>query len=116
MMLNIRAASFALAFSVIGVSASIAQSNLVDVMRRHGVDVKAGAFDVAFDAHAAPTIPVNPGSFAAPVAVLASTTGGERVDAILALGWGAEGATTRVRNVDGDAPRIEAVIAGLSAA
>ncbi|MFC4293701.1 histidine--tRNA ligase [Novosphingobium tardum] len=36
--------------------------------------------------------------------------------AILALGWGAEGATTRVRNVDGDAPRIEAVIAGLSAA
>jgi histidyl-tRNA synthetase len=31
--------------------------------------------------------------------------------AILALGWGDEGATTRLRNVDGDVARIEALIA-----
>jgi histidyl-tRNA synthetase len=31
--------------------------------------------------------------------------------AILALGWGDEGVTTRLRNVDGDVARIEALIA-----
>jgi histidyl-tRNA synthetase len=31
--------------------------------------------------------------------------------AILALGWGDEGLTTRLRNVDGDVARIEALIA-----
>src|SRR5689334_14883650 len=85
MMLSIRNAGLALAFSAIGVSA-IAQTSLVDVLRRHGVDVKAGKFDVAFDAHAAPSIPVTPGSFATPLAVLTSTTGAARIDGAYAFG------------------------------
>jgi hypothetical protein len=68
------------------VSSVIAQTSLVDVMRRHGVDVKAGSFDVAFDAHAAPSIPVTPGSFATPLAVLTSTTGAARIDGAYAFG------------------------------
>ena len=45
---------------------------LVDLLQRHGVQVKDGGFDAAFDAHAAPTVPVTPGSFATPLAVLTS--------------------------------------------
>ena len=46
--------------------------SLVELMQRHGVMVKAGGFDAAFDAYAAPTVPVTPGSFATPLAVLTS--------------------------------------------
>ena len=61
MMLRIwTAAALAVALPI----AAFAQTPLVDVMQRHGVEVKRGAFDVAFDAYAAPTIPVTPGSFA----------------------------------------------------
>ena len=52
-------AGLALAFLALGVSAASAQSMLVDVMQRHGVMVKAGEFDAAFDAHAEPTVPVD---------------------------------------------------------
>jgi hypothetical protein len=86
MMLSIHNASVALVLSVISVSAASAQTPLVDVMQRHGVEVKRGAFDVAFDAFATPTIPVTPGSFATPLAVLASTTGKERIDGAYAFG------------------------------
>jgi hypothetical protein len=83
---SIRTASLALAFSAISVSAAIAQTSLVDVMRRHGLDVKAGAFDVAFDGYASPTVPVTPGSFATPLAVLTSTTGKDQIDGAYAFG------------------------------
>lgn len=86
MMLSIRNAGLALAFSAIGVSSAVAQVSLVDVMRRHGVDVKAGAFDVPFDAYASPSVPVTPGSFATPLAVLTSTTGKEQIDGAYAFG------------------------------
>src|SRR4029453_15877119 len=59
---------------------------LVELMQRHGVSVKAGEFDAAFDAHAEPTIPVTAGSFAAPLAVLTSALGHERIDAAYAFG------------------------------
>jgi hypothetical protein len=86
MMPRIRIASLALAFCVTALSAAAAQSSLVDLMQRHGVQVKAGAFDAAFDAYAAPTIPVTPGSFATPLAVLTTTTGVERIDSAYAFG------------------------------
>jgi hypothetical protein len=85
-MLKIRAAGFALALTALGVSAASAQSMLVELMQRHGVIVKPGAFDVAFDASAAPTVPVTPGSFAMPMAVLTSATGAERIDGAYAFG------------------------------
>jgi hypothetical protein len=80
-----KAAGLALALCVIAVSAAVAQSSLVELMARHGIDVKAGRFDVAFDAYAAPTVPVSPGSFATPLAVLTSTTGTERIDGAYAF-------------------------------
>jgi hypothetical protein len=79
-------AGLALAFLALGVSAASAQSMLVDVMQRQGVIVKAGEFDAAFDAHAEPTVPVTPGSFATPLAVLTSALGNERIDAAYAFG------------------------------
>jgi hypothetical protein len=86
MMPSIRIASLALVFGAISVSSAVAQTSLVDLMRRHGLDVKAGAFDVAFDANASPAVPVTPGSFATPLAVLTSTTGAERIDGAYAFG------------------------------
>jgi hypothetical protein len=75
-----------LAFAVTGVPAASAQAVLVDVMQRHGVQVKAGAFDAAFDAYLAPVIPVNPGSFATPLAVLAASSGAEQIAGAYAFG------------------------------
>jgi hypothetical protein len=86
MMLSLRRAGFTLALSAISVSGAIAQTSLVDVMRRHGLDVKAGAISVAFDAYASPTVPVTPGSVATPLAVLTSTTGKEQIDGAYAFG------------------------------
>ena len=79
-------AGLALAFVALGVSSASAQSMLVELMQRHGVMVKAGEFDAAFDAYAEPTVPVTAGSFAAPLAVLTSALGSERIDAAYAFG------------------------------
>lgn len=86
MMLTNRVAGLALALSVIGVPAASAQSELVDLMLRHGVQVKGGALEAAFDAHLAPTVPVTPGSFAAPLALLSTTSGGAQIEAAYAFG------------------------------
>lgn len=85
MMLKNRMAGVVLALSVTGVSA-VAQTSLVELVRRHGVEVKDGGLDAAFDAYAVPTVPVNPGSFAAPLAVLTSAGGAERIAAAYAFG------------------------------
>jgi hypothetical protein len=85
MMLSLRQASLVLAISVTGVSAVTAQTSLVDLMARHGVEVRAGKLDAAFDAHLGPTVPVTPGSFATPLALLTSTTGPGRIDAAYAF-------------------------------
>ena len=86
MTLTNRVAGFVLALSVTGVSAAFAQSELVDLLQRHGIQLKDGAFDAAFDAYAAPTVPVTPGSFAAPLAILTTSTGGEQVAGAYAFG------------------------------
>jgi hypothetical protein len=70
----------------ISVSTASAQPALVELLQRHGVAVKAGEFDVAFDAQLAPSIPVTPGSFATPLALLATSTGNERIAAAYAFG------------------------------
>jgi hypothetical protein len=86
MVLMNRTAGIVLALSVTGVPAAFAQSTLVELVRRHGVEVKDGSLDAAFDSYASPTVPVNPGSFASPLALLASATGKERIAAAYAFG------------------------------
>ena len=86
MTLTNRIAGIALAMIVTGVSAASAQPALAEVLARYGVRAKPGAFDQAFDALAAPTIPVTPGAFATPLAVLTTTVGDSQVDAAYAFG------------------------------
>jgi hypothetical protein len=81
-----KTAGLVLASIALGVSAVSAQSMLAELLQRHGVMVKNGGFDAAFDAHAAPTVPVTPGSFATPLAVLTSADGNERIAAAYAFG------------------------------
>jgi hypothetical protein len=85
-MLKNRLAGFALATCVIGVAHAHAQSILVDLLQRHGVQVRDGGIDAAFDAHVSPTVPVNAGSFATPLAVLTTSTGVERIAGAYAFG------------------------------
>jgi len=86
MMRSVRTAGLVLAFGVSGVPVAVAQTSLVDLLARHGVEVRAGQIDAAFDAHAAPTVPVTSGSFASPLAVLTSTAGSERIAAAYTFG------------------------------
>jgi len=55
------------------------------VLQRHGVMTPRG-LDAAFDAYAVPAVPVTPGSFAAPLAILKSAGGNERIDGAYAFG------------------------------
>jgi hypothetical protein len=82
---SFRAAGLALAISVSGASAVFAQDSLTEVMTRHGVLVKDG-IAAAFDAHAAPTIPVTPGSIAVPLATLTAGSGNARINGAYAFG------------------------------
>lgn len=83
-MLKNRLAGLALVICAIGVAQ--AQSILVDLLQRHGVQVKGGAIAAAFDAHVSPTVAVTPGSFATPLAVLTTSTGIERIAAAYTFG------------------------------
>lgn len=67
-------------------SGAAAQSILIDVMTRHGVDLPGKSFEAAFDAGLAPTVPVVPGSLATPLAMLSASTGGDRIAAAYAFG------------------------------
>jgi hypothetical protein len=64
----------------------VAQASLGELLSRHGVEVKGGQIDAAFDAHAMPRVPVTPGSFAAPLAVLTSAGGSDQIAAAYAFG------------------------------
>jgi hypothetical protein len=86
MMLTTRAASFALACAVIGVSVASGQTMLAAVMARHGVTPPGGSFERAFDAGVTPASPVMPGSLATPLAMLTSTSGNDRIAAAFAFG------------------------------
>ena len=85
MLLMTRAASFVLAIWVTGVAA-LAQAPLTELLQRHGVQVRDGSFEAAFDAYAAPTVPVTPGSFATPLALLTSAGGSEQLAAAYVFG------------------------------
>ncbi len=86
MTLRISIASFALAIAVIGVPAASAQSMLLDVMSRHGVQLPGSSFERAFDEGLTPATPVTPGSFATSLAMMASTGGNDRIAAAFAFG------------------------------
>jgi hypothetical protein len=79
-------ASLALAVAVTSVAMASGQSMLMEVMTRHGVQLPGGSYERAFDEGMRPSTPVNPGSFATPLAVMTSTTGGDRIDAAFAFG------------------------------
>ena len=112
MMRSLRTASLALALGVIGVSAAVAQTSLLDLLARHGVEVRAGRLDAAFDAHAAPTVPVTPGSFATPLALLSSATGPELIDGAYAFGIlaGRSGRAASVQELNAAGQALTAMI------
>ena len=60
---------------------AFAQQILNDVLLRHGIPVKGRGPEGAFDDGAVPAVPVQPGSFAAPIAVLQSGDGPDRIRA-----------------------------------
>lgn len=68
------------------VSPALAQSALVDLMARHGVQIQNRDFARAFDEGMAPSGPLSPGAFATPLALLASGNASERVNAAYAFG------------------------------
>jgi hypothetical protein len=84
-MARIRAASLALAFTAIGVSAANAQPSLAELLRQHDVELDGrgpqGAFDD--DAH---TRGLASGALALPLAILRSGSLRERTDAAYAFG------------------------------
>ena len=76
----------ALSLCVTLAAAAQAQSVLIDVMTRHGVELPGKSFEAAFDAGLVPAVPIGPGSFATPLAMLSVATGGDRVAAAYAFG------------------------------
>lgn len=67
-------------------AAAEAQTVLVDVLMRHGVEVTGNGFESAFDDGLAPTVAVTPGSFATPLAMLSAATGRDRIAGAYAFG------------------------------
>jgi hypothetical protein len=66
--------------------AAEAQPILFELMARHGIELPGRSFEAAFDAGLAPVVPVTPGAFATPLAMLSATTGADRVAAAYAFG------------------------------
>ena len=65
---------------------ALAQTTLRETMARHGVPIGDRGIEGAFDDGLAPTLAITPGSFAAPLALLASVEGRDRIDAAYAFG------------------------------
>ena len=63
-----------------------AQSALVDLMARHGVQIQNRDFARAFDDGLAPSGPLSPGAFASPLALMTGGNTAERVNAAYAFG------------------------------
>ncbi|OFW43556.1 MAG: hypothetical protein A3J29_00860 [Acidobacteria bacterium RIFCSPLOWO2_12_FULL_67_14b] len=63
-----------------------AQPILLDLMQRHGVALPERGIEGAFDEGVTPMIPVTAGSFAGPLAMLTSSTGGDQIAAAYAFG------------------------------
>lgn len=85
MSFTIRTAGFVLALGVSSAPAA-AQTMLLEVMTRHGVQLPGGNFQRGFDEGMAPATPVTPGSFATPLAMLSSSIGTDRINAAYAFG------------------------------
>jgi hypothetical protein len=86
MLLMIRTAGLALAFTVTTASMAAGQAMLLEVMSRHGVQLPGGSFERGFDEGMAPSTPVTPGSFAMPLAMMTSAAGNDRIAAAFAFG------------------------------
>jgi hypothetical protein len=80
-----RLAALVLCLIAVAVPAA-AQPMLAELMTRHGVRLPGNSYEAAFDAGAAPLIPLTAGSFAAPLAMLTSGAAGERIAAAYAFG------------------------------
>jgi hypothetical protein len=63
-----------------------AQQVLVELVERHGVTLSSRGFEGAFDDNEEPLLEPTAGSFAAPLAMLQTTTGGDRMAAAFAFG------------------------------
>lgn len=63
-----------------------AQTMLLDVMSRHGVQLPGGSFERGFDEGMAPSTPVTPASFVTPLAMLAGASGSDRIAAAFVFG------------------------------
>lgn len=73
------------ALAAVDATPAAAQQILDDVLLRHGIAVKGRGPEGAFDDGAIPTVPVQPGSFAAPLAVLQSEDGANQIRAAYAF-------------------------------
>lgn len=85
-MMQIRCAVLVLVFALAAANGSAAQPVLLDVMARHGVELPGNSIEGAFDLGLEPTVPVSAGSFATPLAMLAASTGADRIAAAYAFG------------------------------
>jgi HEAT repeat protein len=63
-----------------------AQQVLVELVERHGVTLSSRGFEGAFDDNEEPLLEPTAGSFAAPLAMLQTTTGADRIAAAFAFG------------------------------
>ena len=76
------AAATALAVAV--AAPAHAQSSLMDLMTRHGVQIQNRDFARAFDEGMAPSGPLSPGAFATPLALMTGGNAAERINAAYA--------------------------------
>jgi hypothetical protein len=63
-----------------------AQQVLEELVERHGVTLSTRGFEGAFDDNEEPLLAPTPGSFAAPLAILTTSTGADRIAAAFAFG------------------------------
>ena len=67
-------------------AAAFAQSALVELMTRHGVQIQNRDFQRAFDEGMAPSGPLSPGAFATPLGLMTGGNVAERINAAYAFG------------------------------
>ena len=87
-------------------AAAFAQSALVELMTRHGVQIQNRDFQRAFDEGMAPSGPLSPGAFATPLGLMTGGNAAERINAAYAFGILAG------RSGRGPAPLAELAAAG----
>ena len=63
-----------------------AQPMLTELMTRHGITLPGKSFEAAFDAGLTPAVPVTPGAFAVPLAMLTAGNGDDQISAAYAFG------------------------------